>query len=89
MADAHKLESAPPPVHTKFEAFHLLLSRFTYFLLKALGPDCNLYLKSNKFILALTLPVAPTHCPQSQIHDTESAIHHMGNHRSKSSTFMW
>jgi hypothetical protein len=55
MADTRKLESAPPPVPTEFEAFLLLLSRFTDFLHEALGPDCDLYLKSNKVVLALTL----------------------------------
>jgi hypothetical protein len=54
MADARKLESAPPLVPLDFESFLLLLSRFTDFLLGALGPDCDLYRKCNRVVLNLT-----------------------------------
>ena len=55
LADAKKLESATPLVPMDFEAFLLLLSRFSDFHKAAFGPDCDLPNKINKIIRNLTL----------------------------------
>ena len=54
MTDAKRLESATPLVPTDFEAFLLLLHRFTDFHLAAFGPDCEVYKKSNIIVSKLT-----------------------------------
>jgi hypothetical protein len=54
MADIKKLESAPPGIPHDFEAFLLLLNRFTMFTQAVLGPDCDLYKKSRRVVNQLT-----------------------------------
>jgi hypothetical protein len=54
MSDIKKLESAPPGIPHDFEAFLLLLNRFTTFTQAVLGPDCDLYKKSRLVVNRLT-----------------------------------
>jgi hypothetical protein len=46
MSDIKKFESVPPAIPHDFEAFLLLLNRFTAFTHAILGPNCDLYKKS-------------------------------------------
>jgi hypothetical protein len=55
MADAKKLLSATPLVPMDFEAFLLLLNRFSEFHLAAFGPDCDIHLKTRVVIQKLTV----------------------------------
>ena len=55
LADAKKLASATPLVPMKFEAFLLLLERYSEFHLAAFGPDCDLHKKTKLVIQKLTI----------------------------------
>jgi hypothetical protein len=55
LVDAKKLASATPLVPMKFEAFLLLLERYSEFHLAAFGPDCDLHKKTKLVIQKLTI----------------------------------
>jgi hypothetical protein len=87
MSDAKQLESATPLVPQDFEAFLLLLNRFSCFHRAAFGDSCDVYLKSTKVITSLTRLRSDPCCQEPRIHARSRPIHHLGLHAGHATIF--